>query len=97
MKLVDRKERERGWKGRNRYFIDYRDQDGKRRTPGFRKKEDAEREFARLQRLKANGWHPSAEADHVTFGQAMDEYLVEGGRKFEDRRDFHLPHQIGTL
>jgi integrase len=97
MKLVDRKERERGWKGRNRYFIDYRDQNGKRKCPGFRLKQDAEREFARLQRLKANGWHPSAEADYVTFGQAMDEYLADGGLKFDMRHHREDKWEASTL
>jgi hypothetical protein len=97
MKIVDRKERESGWKGKNRYFIDYRNQDGKRKTPGFRTKEEAEREFARLRKLKERGWHPSAEADHITFGKAMDAYLEDGGLKFDMRANRKDKWEASTL
>jgi integrase len=98
MKLVDRKQREPNWKGEKRYFIDYRDQNGKRKTPGFKFKEDAEREFGRLQRLKERGWHPSAEAVYITFGQAMDAYLKEEGiAKFSQRRNRKDKWEASTL
>jgi hypothetical protein len=97
MKLVDRKEREPNYTGKKRYFIDYRDQDGRRNCPGFERKKDAEREFARLQRLEARGWHPSAEADFITFGDAIDAYLAEGDLMFEMRKHREDKWEASTL
>jgi integrase len=97
MKMVDRKEREPGWDGKKRWLIDYRDQDGKRKTPGFETKAARDREFTRLHKLKERGWHPSAEADHITFGVALDRWLEEGGVKFDMRAKREDKFEASTL
>ena len=97
MRIYDRRKEQPGYKGNKPYVFDYRDQHGKRHSPGFRLKEEAEKEFARVQRLKGNHWHPSAEAAFVTFGQALDEYLAYGGLKFDQREHREDKWEASTL